>query len=79
MAHTLSCFIVTKMTGEINKMNLKKCDRCGKKNSKNKIVFRFACVVSWPWYRYQGQDLCEECLEVFDTRFKRFMKDGRKK
>lgn len=52
----------------------KRCDKCGKLNSKNRVIYRYAIMRHFPFYDYEGIDICNECEKKFIRMLRRFFK-----
>ena len=52
----------------------KYCDKCGVKGKEQHSVKRVAVHIQWPYYSYEGFDLCDGCLEKFETMIEGFFK-----
>lgn len=53
---------------------VKRCDKCKRLTSKHRIIYRYAIHKHFPYYDYEGFDLCEDCEKKFIKMLRRFFK-----
>jgi len=54
------------------KPRIKKCDKCNRRSCKKRVVKRFCFMTHFPYYNYEGFDLCQDCEKKLDYVLNKF-------